>query len=203
MHKGKLLVYTLFCLFVISCGENTSTVSPEKTEAALAYNDKVIDYTYVTSDVNALLKKMKPLLQAALDGEVNPEAVEQMKLSRLEIGSKIDRYLTELEDIKEFDNEVKLKESVVNFLTSLKEILDQDFGRLEDLIQSEMTDKTTVEFGHIGLNTMEKLVNIEEKSRDLQARFAARFNFELNKSGQDYDRIRENIEKQRKQLDGE
>ena len=89
----------------------------------------------------------------------------------------------------------------MNFLTTCKTTLNNEYWNFFENIQEEMTRENFKECGDILIIIFERLVDLEKETKKIQKKFADKYMFDLEKDTQDWNEIERQFENQKKEFE--
>ena len=195
----KALPFSLFIL-LISCnnGEsekikgpfsNRSIVTKSITLEPIKYNDEIvrnmdhcIDYMHSTLNASvALLKKY------AKELPIEEELAEYEKNKRINL-KWLNLRLTNLEELKEIDPDVKYKATVANSFKKFINLSNNQLSKIPKLLTKDINEENMVKATNIIIDTWTTLVEEEKFCQNKCWEFADKHQFKLNGKSKVWDK---------------
>ena len=194
----RLILALLISPFLLT---SCNTVLDKDTAKATLFTIQLAHYINpVTEKYNALVGKTQTLLEKAVQNNLSPEDIRRMRSETEALKELISTTMDSVKMLEEPDEEIRLKEASINYLTVCKTSLDKEYQEFMENVQKEMTRENLLTCGRLMISIWEKLVDIEKETMAIRKKFGDKYKLDLTKNSQDYDRIEREIENYKKRL---
>ena len=167
-------IFSLLLLAILLFGCNN--ISEHKVKEAKDFHQKLgLYFTPVTDGLNSIFKFQKPIVKKSIAGTASKAEIDQLETALNNLFLEIDKSAESINNMVEFDENIKLKEVLLNYLTGLKSILQNEYKEFIALLRNEMTDENREKSADIILEIFNKINELEEPKEQLQKEFVKKY----------------------------
>jgi len=189
-YKAKYLIVIL-SFIVLSCGDSKTQ---EEKDAEMNLSMMCVFQRPSIIEINDLIKLSLEGFSKAVDGNITIGDINKIEKSLEEIIGNINKDVKMIESTSEFDSEIPVRKTSLNYTAESKKILESDFKQFIELLK-EGSNESIVKSVDVFIIVWEKLLEIQESSREVEERFMLKYSVEFIN-----DKDRERIDESRKQF---
>ena len=195
--KSIIITSLFLAILLISC----NSISEEQKTQAKEFNNSIVALTYpITDDINKLLSISKQVINNAINNTFSQNDLDLFWEEYNILIENIDKNSKELKSLSEFDNEVKLKESGVKYLSDCRSILNNEYKELIELTNKPFDTEVQYRMSELLIIILEKILDTEKSTKELQKKLAEKYSFNLAKDTQDWEKVEQQIKMAKEQL---